>query len=307
MNWKNRPWVKVLTWAAFAFALFLVATKVPFRELGPVLKRCRWEFLVGAVLVQYPLAYVQALRWKLLFQKQQLPLHKFLYFVFLGAYFNLFLPSSVLSEAGKVLAFGQKYGDLQENVGIALFNKAIGFFLQFALGVIGLILYAQEFRQKGISLDLHLQRPSLWFAAAIITVIGTYAGWRWLARGLKQTWARTFLDLARNKPMLVKTILLTAAIQLLSVLSGYLAFKSLYPEIHFWQIVFFSTIIVAVLLLPFSLGGLGVREYLNLLLYSDIGGIPSGIVFAANLLGYVPLLAAAATGFIWMISRRVRN
>jgi hypothetical protein len=51
----------------------------------------------------------------------------------------------------------------------------------------------------------------------------------------------------------------------------------------------------------------GLREYLNLLFFSDIAGIPKDIIFALSILGYVPTLFMAFTGWAWMLFRRVRG
>src|SRR5207237_872446 len=95
----------VLTFAA----VFLITRKIDFKTVVPLLERCRWEFLLGCVAANVGTSLLVAWRWRLLWGLQGLPLRKYLYFVYLGYFFNAFLPSSATSEAIRVLAFGKKY------------------------------------------------------------------------------------------------------------------------------------------------------------------------------------------------------
>jgi uncharacterized membrane protein YbhN (UPF0104 family) len=100
---------------------------------------------------------------------------------------------------------------------------------------------------------------------------------------------------------------ISVLIQVVTIFAMWLLFKSLIPEVRLWQVVLFPGIIQMILLLPISFGGMGVREYLNILFYSDIAGLPRDTVFAVSLLGYVPTLSLALWGWGWMMFRRVRS
>jgi hypothetical protein len=125
-----KAWKTPLKAAVALAAAYLVYRKVPFASVGPAMARCRPEFLVLVVLMNYATSVAQAWRWKLFLRDSDLPLHKFLYFIFMGLFVNLFLPTSLAADAVKVVAFGRKYGDTQRNIGITLLAKAQGMLVQ---------------------------------------------------------------------------------------------------------------------------------------------------------------------------------
>ncbi|MDB5049028.1 MAG: hypothetical protein JWO30_2099 [Fibrobacteres bacterium] len=302
-----RPWLKPLinplkAVVAIAAAL-LVYHKVPFASVGPAVAKCRLEFLVLVLVLQLGTVLAQAIRWKTFLRGSDLPLRKFLYFVFLGLFFSLFMPSALASDAVKVFAFGRKYGGTQENIGIALLSKLEGMLVQLAFGAIGLALYADELAAKGAFARLHLDGRAPAIGALALAAVAISA-WFFRKRWPAQTWLRTMWDLARDRKLLWQTFSLSFAIQSLSALSLYFLMLSLYPPARLWEIVLLSTAAQAVLLLPFAFGGVGVREFLNLLLFTDIAGIPADTVLAASLLGYVPWVLMALIGGTWMAFRK---
>jgi uncharacterized membrane protein YbhN (UPF0104 family) len=283
-------------------AAYLVFRKVPFSSVGPAILECRLEFLALVLALQLGTLAAQAVRWKLFLRGSDLPLRKFLYFVFLGQFFSLFMPSALASDAVKVAAFGRKYGGIQENIGIALLSKLEGMLIQLAFGAIGLALYADELAAKGAFARLRLDGRTIaigTLAAAAVAAVAWATRKRWPA----QTWPRTMWELARDRKLLWQSFALSFSIQFLSALGLYFLFLSVHPGARFWEIVLLSTAAQAVLLLPFAFGGVGVREYLNLLLFTGIAGIPADTVLAASLLGYVPMVLMALMGGAWMAFR----
>lgn len=292
--------LKILVAAA---CVYLVVRKVPWLSVGPALRQCDFLYIAVSLLLTFAVAGANAMRWKLLLRHPDLALHKYLYFVLLGQFFNLFLPTYVAAEAVKVLAFGRKYGGTQENIGIALITKFTGMSIQMAMGGIGLALYAEELGQRGVFGRI---RPGTVTLLALATAALAAGGaiW-WFRHSLKaQTWFRTILDIAKDRKLVAQTVFWTAAIQIMAAASSYCLFMSLWPETRFWEVVLFTTLILAALSLPFGFGGVGVREYLNLLLFTDVGGIPAHITFAVNIVGYIPVLATALAGGLWMAFRR---
>lgn len=300
---KPRPWLKPLKAAVAIAAAYLAFRKVPFASVGPAILECRLEFLALVLALQLATLSAQAVRWKLFLRGSGLRLRKFLYFVFLGQFFSLFMPSALASDALKVAAFGRKYGGIQENIGIALLSKLEGMLIQLAFGAIGLVLYADELASKGAFAHLHPDGLAIAIGALAVAVLAAVA-WTTRKRWPAQTWPRTMWELARDRKLLLQTFFLSFSIQLLSAWSLYFLFLSVYPAARFWEIVLLITVVQAVLLIPFAFGGVGVREYLNLLLFTGIAGIPADTVLAASLLGYVPMVLMALMGGAWMAFRR---
>ncbi len=294
-----------LKWAVAAVAVYFVLRRISFHNIGPALMGANWWLLGLSILFQYGMVFLNALRWKILLRHPGVGLGKYLYFIFMGLFFNLFLPSPAVSEGVKVLAFGRKYGSLQQNIGVTLFARGIGVLTQLLIGLIALSKYYSELKAKGFYDHIAL-RTSWIVALGLALVAGAFVLFRFRATLIKQVWISTMVEAGRDGTLLIKTILLTVAIQIFAAVCVYLVFLSVLPHVDFWKVVFFVTLIQAILILPFSFGGVGVREYLVLFFFCNIGGMPPTAVFAANMLGYVPLLLQAMTGGAWMLFRRAR-
>jgi uncharacterized membrane protein YbhN (UPF0104 family) len=303
MKLPKHPLITAAKWILAALAVALVIRKVSLPGILPALRSAHVLPLAASVGAIFLSSILGAWRWKTLLEAPELGLRKYLYFIFVGHFFNLFLPSSVAAEAVRVVGFGNRYGNLQRNIGITLVARGMGAVAQLAMGGLCLGLYFRELSATG--LFRRLQAPWPWLgAAAAALALGAAAAWRFRARVRAQARVAAMIEVSRDPRRVAKTAALTMGIQALSALSGYFLFLSVFPRAPFGKVVLFILIIQAILMIPFSLGGVGVREYLVLLFFSDLGGMPSEAVLAANLLGYVPLVLLAATGGAWMLFRR---
>jgi glycosyltransferase 2 family protein len=299
-------WLSALKLVLTLAALFLITSKINFKTLLPLLGQCHWAYLLGCVLAQVGTSILIAWRWRLLWGLQGLGLHKYLYFVYLGYFFNAFLPSSATAEAIRVLAFGKKYGAVQASIGVNLMARGLGFILQMVLAFSSIWYYREELKSMGIFDRFALNRLTTGLIAAGFLAL-IIAGYYFRRQLHKQRWIEEMNRIRKDKPLLIKAMLVTAMIQVVTILGLWFLFMSLYPLVRLWQIVLFPAIIQIILMLPISFGGVGMREYLNLLFFSDIAGIPKDTTFAVSILGYVPILFMAFVGWAWMLFRRLRS
>ena len=75
-------------------------------------------------------------------------------------------------------------------------------------------------------------------------------------------------------------------------------FKAVGQSIDISILVVFTSITTVISMIPISLNGIGVREGVQVALFTGILGIPAPIVLSAGLLGYIPLLFQAAQGAV---------
>ncbi|MEO6097428.1 MAG: lysylphosphatidylglycerol synthase transmembrane domain-containing protein [Fibrobacteria bacterium] len=285
------------------FALVMIARKIDFHTIAPLLKQCRWEFLLLSALSMVAGSLLTAYRWKILWNRPELAFRKYLFFVYMGYFFNSFLPSAAISDAIRVLAFGQKYGSLQQNIGVNLFARGIGFAMQVGFSVLSLIYFRRDLQKLDFFQSMKWNSLSV-ALAFVILVAGIGAAFFFRVKLFRQPWMLEIGRLMRNRRLLFITIILSALLQFSSIISTWLVFLSVYPEAKLWQITFFLAIIQIILILPISFGGLGAREYLCILFFSDIGGMPKDSTFAASILGYLPVLSLALAGGLWMAFRK---
>jgi glycosyltransferase 2 family protein len=292
-----------MKWVLTLLALILIARKIDFLAIVPLLKQCRWEFLLLSALSMAAGSLLAAYRWKVLWNRPELAFRKYLFFVYMGYFFNSFLPSAAISDAIRVLAFGHKYGSLQQNIGVNLFARGIGFAMQVGFSVVSLVYFRRDLQELDFFQRMKWNSAGAVLALAFLAA-GIGAGFYFRAKLFRQPWMVEIGRLLRDRRLLFITIILSALLQFSSILGTWLVFLSVYPEAQLWQITFFLAIIQIILILPISFGGLGAREYLCILFFSDIGGMPKDATFAASILGYLPVLALALAGGLWMAFRK---
>jgi len=302
----RKPWLNGLKLVLTLASLFLIARRVDFKSLWPILVQCRWGWLLASITVLVAGSFLTAWRWRLLWRLPGLALHKYLYFVYLGYFFSSFMPSTATSEAIRIVAFGRKYGAVQESIGVNLLARGMGLLLQLGIGAASVWMYRDELMASGLLGRLHLNTPVLAGAAALAAAAAAVL-FLLRARLSRQRWLAEIRRILNDKPLVAAAMGVTLLIQVAAILSMWCLFRSLYPAVQLWQIVLFPALIQVILFLPISFGGVGVREYLNIFFFSDLAGIPRDTVFAISILGYVPTLSLALWGWGWMMFRRIRG
>lgn len=303
---RRKSWVLALKWTLTLLAGILIARRIDLHSVLPLLNQCHLGFLFLSLAIQVVGSLLVTYRWKLLGNRPELAFRKYLYFVYLGYFFSSFLPSAAVSEAIRVLAFGRKYGSMQENIGANLFARGIGIVIQFCLAGASLIY----FREDLVKLDFfRALKVDKWLLGAAAAGLAASAGLIYLfrVRLSRQPWLTEMRRLLMNRKLLLQAVAVSFLLQLTSILGIWFMFISIYPAVKLWQIVFFPAIIQVILILPISFGGIGVREYLNLLFFSDLAGIPKDATFAVSILGYVPVFTLALAGGLWMAFRKYRE
>lgn len=299
----NRIFWLLAKLAGTAIFLVLIARKVDLTAVLPIIRDCRWEWFFASILLQYTAAVLGAMRWRMLWPLPGLPLHKYLYFVFLGNFFNVFLPSAALSDAVRVLAFGRKYGNIHENIGVNLLARGMGAVAQLLFAGGTALVFYREWRDLRLPLNVRWDSGGI---ALIILLVAMLVGlWATRSKWRDWRWIRAMREVLANRGLAVKTFLLGLLLQITIAYATYALFRSLYADARFWHVACLVVLVQLALLVPLTAGGVGMREYLSLVFFSDIAGMPADVVLGVSLLGYLPFLLMALTGGGWMLFRQI--
>ena len=91
-------------------------------------------------------------------------------------------------------------------------------------------------------------------------------------------------------------------LQISSIAIHYAYFQAVGVPVDLATITVFMTITITVSMLPISINGIGLREGVNVSLFTGLLGIPADTVLAAALLGYIPMLFQAIQGAIVFVA-----
>lgn len=298
LNWK---WLaKVIVTSGL---IYWVTRVVDFSKAWSILVTCNWAMFSLAFAFITVSMWLQAVRWRRLSDTRELSIWKFFYFTLVGTFFSVFMPSAYGGDVVKVLYFGRKHGSTQKHAGVTLLIRATGLGMQWVLGFVGLVLYWSEIR------DLHLWEAMHWNIGKMSLLMAGLIGiftltYLYRSKFLKQEWFTTIRYLMADKLELLVTLLYTFGIQILGNASIYVMFLSFDVRLPWSQVFCFPPLINTLMLLPLSLGGVGMREYLNLYFFTQLGGTSQDITISVSALSYVVLAIYVAWGGLWFAFRK---
>ena len=260
--------------------------------------------LVAANLIML----IQANRWKgLSVQGPEIPFKTYYAYTAMGYFFNNLLPTGFGGDAVKSLAFGKKFNQTSQSISAVLLSRIQGLLAMF------LCFF--------IALPFALSKTEVPFVYTLVMTIAMLACMVFVILCLvsdKVPVPAAILNKLTFIPKMQKSlsiyrqykkqVLLSSLdslwLQLLTLFMAYAYFRAVGQEIDISILVVFTSITIVISMLPVSLNGIGVREGVQVALFTGILGIPAPIVLSAGLLGYIPLLFQALQGAVVLLSAK---
>ena len=260
--------------------------------------------LVAATLVMV----IQANRWKgLSVQGPDIPFKTYYAYTALGYFFNNLLPTGFGGDAVKSIAFGKEFHQTSQSVSAVLLARIQGLLAMFLCFFVALPF---ALNKAEIPLVYTVTMTVALLACMVFILLCLFSDKFPVPRFVtdKLTFIpklQASLSIYRKyKKQLILSSLDSLWIQLLTLFIAFAYFKAVGADIDISILVVFTSITIVVSMLPISLNGIGVREGIQVALFTGILGIPAPVVLAAGLLGYIPLLFQAAQGAIVLIARK---
>ena len=260
--------------------------------------------LVAATLIMV----IQANRWKgLSVQGPEIPFKTYYAYTAMGYFFNNLLPTGFGGDAVKSIAFGKEFHQTSQSVSAVLLARIQGLLAMFLCFFVALPF---ALNKAEIPLVYTVTMTVALLACMVFILLCLFSDKFPVPRFVtdKLTFIpklQASLSIYRKyKKQLILSSLDSLWIQLLTLFIAYAYFKAVEVDIDISILVVFTSITIVVSMLPISLNGIGVREGIQVALFTGILGIPAPVVLAAGLLGYIPLLFQAAQGAIVLIARK---
>ena len=302
---KEKKWTKVVV-STIKIAVTLggivyIFKKVPFFEAIGNWTQATWPWLAVILFLTVILMAIQANRWRglLLDDGKKIKFHTFYAYIALGYFFNNLLPSGFGGDAVKTIAFGKRFGNTANSVAAIAISRIMGilamilsFFIAFpfvvakyqvplsytitvsAFALVAILVIVGGLFSDNLKIPdkLALQVPFLLKLQNAFSIYRSHPKAFWLS-GLDSIW-----------------------LQIVTILIHYAYFRAVGIDVDIAIITVFTTIMVVFTMLPISINGIGIRENVQVSLYTGLLGIPADIVLASTLLSYLPLLFQASQG-----------
>jgi len=286
-------WAKLLRIATTIGLLGLVLWFTPLRATAGVIRQANPWWLACAIGTLSFGMLVQVARWQLLLDHSSVRFGQLLRIHLIGTAAGFFLPSSVAGDVVRTGLLSREAGLLERSLISTLVSRLFGLAALMLLAMAGAMLWPN---------------PALRFApnriagiVAIASLACAYPAWRlwkrvrrnhewWLAG---PRWRKRihdgfeYLASLRNPLLLGKVFAYSLLLQGCTLLSGWMAFKSLSAPVPIAAAFVFQSLLQLGSLAPLTVGGIGVREGLAMVLYHGILQLPREQCLAAMALGYV--------------------
>ena len=271
---------------------------------------------LGPLLVALGLAVVgivvRAVRWRALLEALDLhiPLGRLIYIYFVGAFFNIFLPTGFGGDVVRVLELSQ---DAQATVavGTVVVDRLSGLMVLFALALVAL------------PFTIDLLPFGIWLAISVVAASGLLVGVLILQGSLLRRFSRWLpgpLSLTGEGPLarayaaitacgwraVGKALFVSFVFNLILVLQNYLIARAVGMDLGIAYFFVFVPLLSLTLMLPVSIGGLGLREGVAALLFTQVG-IDEAVAVAYSLAVWATTRMAGLWGGVLFLVQSIMN
>ncbi len=303
---------------------YLVVRVGGIRRLLPLIAQARGDLLVAAFLLYFTAVAVSSSKWFILLRAQgiRVPFRALLAYTFLGAFFNNFLPANVGGDVMRGYGLARYTRRTADAAVSVVMDRLVGllaflFAAVFAGTVILLTAGDDPAFAGGALANVRALTVLAWAGAGGLTIgVGVLLSRR-VKRWVEQGMARlpgvralvppfhrvaTAINAYRHA---YTAILLGMGISwtvlLLTTVENWLLVQALQPgALPFLYLLLFNPLIAFALLIPLSVGGLGIGQSAYVFFFG-LAGIAPAPALAVSLLHQAIVYAASVPGaFLWL-------
>lgn len=298
-------------------ALVLLIVKSDTRALVEALKVTRISYLPMAMLASVTVTWLMAYRWRAILSVRGRRLKTgslFIYYL-IGIFFMNFVPGGGVSgDVARLIYVDREVRDKPFVLSTLVYERLVGLFVLLLIGL-GATVASRSMRPEGRLIYFAEAALALGFLAAamLMSEYATSRATRVIRASAKRLKVERFGDAAsrtleaiselrRHKGMLLTTVLLSVMIRVVWSLGCYVVALAMGLPLSMLVVFAFISIVDLVRMLPISIGGIGVREWVLVALFANVGlAREQALMF--SFLAFAPILVNAIAGGLIYISR----
>lgn len=289
--------------------LTYIFSQLDLSQIDEILVNSQPVLLLAVVFIYVLERLLAAYRWHLLLGTIHalIPWRIALQITFISSFFGNFLPGIVGSELIRIYAITKSTANLSAAVSTIVFDRAIG-----ALALMGIALSAIAFAPKNIPVSINIASV----VVLILLIVGLFVVtqsksrekifkvFRYLSPDIiRPRIERLFLAIeliATRKKVLIVSVFLAIMFQLLRIIAVAVGAYALNYEIPIVYFLLYVPIILVVMMIPISIGGLGVREA-GFVYFFGAELMPPEAAFTLSLVIYAATVIAPSPGlYFWL-------
>lgn len=303
--------ISVLVIGYTLYNLDLQAVVKEFREANPA-------YLLAAFLLFLLSYFLGAVQWHLVLRISRIPLRfaQVIQYYYVGLFFNNFLLSAIGGDAFRVYDINRSTRQNDVKFSSALinvtFDRFLGFLtliiLSFSFGLVYVfhrgvnqlfVLILAYFVVFGLTLLFLLNKR---FAKSLVDPFK-----RFIPDRIYELFQGFYYELNQfkdHKRLLSLIVLVSTLVQFLRILAAWVIGHSLGDGTSLFYYVLFIPIVVILITIPVSVGGIGPREQACVTLFGSVG-MPSEVAFSMAFMTYlIGVLGSVPGGFVFVVRKK---
>jgi glycosyltransferase 2 family protein len=296
------PWLRVAISAAI---LAWLCFRVNWGDLLATWRELRWEWWLASLLLSTGTQFLVGFRWRTLARPLGFndPVLRFVGLQFVGLYFNLFMPSTLGGDVARAWILDGGRGRRARAMISVFVEQSGGMAVLFAMALVSALLSPSDLPEWMLPLVLVVCGG---FLAVMLTL--TLCA-RWLKNRLRNTewrglqavqhYAETLADAMaiywRHRLAFVLSLLLAASMYFLMFVSYWLLSRGLGMTVSLSYFVTIIPLLTAMMWVPISISGIGVRE-MSLFLFLEPLGVTVSQAGSLGVLSFFNLVLISLIG-----------
>jgi hypothetical protein len=292
--------------------LALIFSRIDIQNLLDHIKNLNLGLYLLGVALYFGFIACWSFRWRYIIKAsgEQVALWKVFKTTLVGDFFGLFLPEAVGSDLARMYGLSRETGKGASTISTVLLDRAIGLISLSLMAMVALLLHTEMVGYREVA------------AVVIFLLAGLAGGWflffnksfmrrfRWvfkipyvdrLENGLTDLY-RTLHNLHQQPGLILNTLLISLALQIVEVLSVVLIGAALGMEVEVIHYFIYMPLIWVITTVPISIGGLGVRENAFAFFFRQVG-VSSPLALALSLLYFsCRVISGLIGGLIFLVS-----
>ncbi|MBK8944252.1 MAG: flippase-like domain-containing protein [Ignavibacteriae bacterium] len=275
-----------------------------------LLKNVNFFYVFAALFITFLLNLSSAIKWKMLLDSRSIKvsLSRIYAYYNIGKFFNLILPTSMGGDVVRIFQLGKFTGKKHTAAASVIVERFTGLVTLIIFAIIAVIVNIQKFNHDWLTISLGIGAIGLTFVAWLVISENSY---KLLIKffGEKNKFINKFiskidklrkpvLEYKNDKNAIIWAMVNSVLFQLLAILNVWLSSLAFSNEIDLITCFVAVPVIMFIMNIPFSIGGIGLMEFGYVFTFSLFSISPSLSLSTALLIRAKGIIDAIVGGIL---------
>lgn len=286
-------------------------------RIWTLINNANWLFLALSLAAHLLCVGILAHRWKLLLKvlNIRIRLYRLYAYYLMGFFFNNFLPTNIGGDIARVYNTAKHENKMTESISVVFMERFIGFAAVFMLAFFTMFFHTEWMRNQYVLASMILFATGIGFTfwglfdknfRKIIKGLISRIGFLHLNEKLAGLYKTVYL-FKENTGVLLKVFIISIIYQFALVFVNLFAACAIGSSPPFLPLFFVIQITTLVCVIPISLNGLGVREFLYVTILSMAGVAQDQIIAFQVILFLIFYAESLLGGIAFLLQKKLKR